>query len=294
MKKFRFYVLFWAIVLSVGMVLGAGSFLLERGLSRGESPLEAVMRYPETLKRMSKATEPATEPTTPTTTPATEPVTEATTEPPTEPPTEPSEPAPTQPPGPLAVFGEDESYFDDALFIGDSRTDGLRLFSPIGQASYFCTTGMTIFDVFEQTAPNKDLVEQTLMEVLAEKQFGKIYVTLGLNELSEKDIVLKAEFQMVLNHLRRLQPGAKLFVHGIMPLGKEKSASYDYFSMERVTQANEMLQGVAEEIGCYYLDASAVFAGEDGYLREELSFDGCHLYAKNYWMWAEFLCENAV
>ena len=234
MKRFRNYALFWAIVLSVALAMELGSILLDRGLSRGETALEALMRYPETLRRMNNTmqtvAEPPTQPPTqPTMEPVTEPATEPATEPSMEPSTEPTEETAVQISGPLAVWGEDESYFDDALFIGDSRTDGLRLFSPLGNASYFCTTGMTIFDVFEETAPNRDLVEQTLVQVLEQRQFGKIYITLALNELAEKDIVLKAEFQMVLNHLKRMQPGAKLILHGIMPLGKEKSGSYDYF-----------------------------------------------------------------
>ena len=290
MKKFRYYALFWAIALSVAVVMGAGGFLLDRGLSEGENPLEAVMRYPEfgkkSLPPVAQETEPPTEP-------ATEPEPETTVPEETEAMTEPVEETEPEPTGPLAVYGEDESYFDDALFIGDSRTDGLRLYCPIGQASYFCTTGMTIFDVYQETAPNKDLVQQTLEQMLAEKQFGKIYITLGLNELAEKDIVLKAEFQLVINKLRKVQPDAKIFLNAVMPLGKEKSESQSYFSMERIAGFNEMLLGVAEYMDCVYLDASPIFAGEDGYLREELSFDGCHLYARNYWMWAQFLCQNA-
>lgn len=294
MNKIRFYALFWAIALSVVLAMATGHVLLEKGLSKGESGLEALMRYPETLERMSLATEPTQPPTEATTEPSsepeTEPVTEAT-EAETEPPTEETEPVPT---GPLAVYGEDESYFDDALFIGDSRTDGLRLYCPIGEASYFCTTGMTIFDTFAITAPNRDLVEQTLEQVLQERRFGKIYITLGLNELSESDVVLKTEFQMVINRLRKSQPEAKICLNAVMPLGKSKSASAPYFAMERIGTFNRTLAKVAEEMDCVYLDASPVFAGEDGYLREELSYDGCHLYAKNYWMWAEFLCQNAA
>lgn len=297
MRKIRYYALFWALALSVVLVMGLGGYWQAKGVSRGESWLEAAMRYPGQLWR-EHVTEPASQPTTePATEPSSEPTTEPATEPATEPtqqPTQAPETLPTEPPGPLAVYGEDESYFDDALFIGDSRTDGLRLYSPLGGAAYFCTTGMTIFDVWEETAPNAELVEQTLGQVLGEKKYGKIYITLGLNELSVKDVVLKAEFQMVLNHLKKAQPEAKLILHGIMPLSKEKSASESYFSMERIRQVNDLLRSIAGEMDCYYLDATAVFAGEDGYLRDGLSFDGCHLYAKNYWMWAQFLCENAV
>lgn len=298
MKKFRYYALFWAIALSVAVVMGAGAFLLEKGLSEGADPLEAVMRYPVRLREVIRDLQPTeptrlTRPTRPPE-PETEPTVLRETEPTTEPVVETTEETKPEFHGPVAVWGEDESYFDDALFIGDSRTDGLRLYCPIGQASYFCTTGMTVFTVYQETAPNKDLVEQTLEQMLAEKEFGKIYITLGLNELGEKNEVLEAEFRTVVDRLRGSQPEATIYLHAIMPLGKGKSASETYFSMDRIAGFNQMLLGLAEELECVYLDATPVFAGEDGYLREDLSYDGCHLYARNYWMWAEFLCQNAV
>ena len=48
-------------------------------------------------------------------------------------PTEPSEEA-TEATAPPPVYGEDESWFDDALFIGDSRMVGLSMYARLGQA----------------------------------------------------------------------------------------------------------------------------------------------------------------
>ena len=50
--------------------------------------------------------------------------------------TEPSEEA-TEPTAPLPVYGEEESWFDDALFIGDSRMVGLSMYARLGEADYF-------------------------------------------------------------------------------------------------------------------------------------------------------------
>ena len=44
------------------------------------------------------------------------------------------------------------SYFSDALFIGDSRTEGLQLYSGISDVdgvSFFCYKGITVFDVMQ-------------------------------------------------------------------------------------------------------------------------------------------------
>lgn len=38
----------------------------------------------------------------------------------------------------------DDSYFDDVAFVGDSRTDGFRLYSGLERGTYFCVTGETV------------------------------------------------------------------------------------------------------------------------------------------------------
>ena len=39
----------------------------------------------------------------------------------------------------------DESWFDDALFIGESRTAGLQGYGRLGKADYFCGEGLTVY-----------------------------------------------------------------------------------------------------------------------------------------------------
>ena len=36
-----------------------------------------------------------------------------------------------------AVYGQDESFFDDALFIGDSRMVNVANYARLGSADYF-------------------------------------------------------------------------------------------------------------------------------------------------------------
>ena len=40
----------------------------------------------------------------------------------------------------------DASYFDDALFIGDSRTVGLKEYGTLNNATFFANTGLSIYD----------------------------------------------------------------------------------------------------------------------------------------------------
>ena len=56
-----------------------------------------------------------------------------------------TEPEVTEPEVTEPVYVElEESWFDDALFIGDSRTAGLKNYYRLGKADYFTKIGMNI------------------------------------------------------------------------------------------------------------------------------------------------------
>ena len=80
-------------------------------------------------------------------------------------------------------FEADRSYFDDALFIGDSRTVGLYEYGNLGNALVLADPGMNVYKVFNRSFKLPSGESKTLEEILTEKQFGKIYVMLGINEL---------------------------------------------------------------------------------------------------------------
>lgn len=81
-----------------------------------------------------------------------------------------------------AVYGQDESFFDDALFIGDSRMVNVANYARLGSADYFADVGMTVFKMFSTTASDKNFGATDLGPLLRSKQYSHIFVMLGLNE----------------------------------------------------------------------------------------------------------------
>ena len=81
----------------------------------------------------------------------------------------------------------DNRYFDDAAFVGDSRTDGFLIYSGIGTGKNLTSNGLSIFKLEEKKALTIDGKEYTLMEALALQQYGKVYLSLGVNELGYYD-----------------------------------------------------------------------------------------------------------
>lgn len=60
----------------------------------------------------------------------------------------------------------ENGYFDDAAFVGDSRTDGLMLYSGIGTGRNLTSNGLSIFKLAEKKALKIDGKKYTLLEAL--------------------------------------------------------------------------------------------------------------------------------
>ena len=59
---------------------------------------------------------------------------------------------PDEPEEPVSQFTTvDASYFDDALFLGDSHTDGFHDYAGLGNATYFTKNGLTVKDAVEKS-----------------------------------------------------------------------------------------------------------------------------------------------
>lgn len=255
---------------------------------------------------ITEPTEPVTEPPTePPTEAPTEPPTEATREPPTEPPTEaptepptepPTQPPTTEPPKQNEPFvpswsGEpvDVSWYNDALFIGDSRTVGLRDYVRLGSADYFCDVGMSVFNYKNKTLSDVGFSPRSLEALLLSKQYGKVLICLGINECGyPQDSLIRAYAELVAM-VRQLQPDATIVLQGIMTVGYKKAHSEWYFHPSNLFAINARIAAMADNVHIYYIDVNTAFADSNGYLPDELSGDGTHLYVKCYPYWVDWI-----
>lgn len=312
MKK-RFLALGIAILLTAAVLFGQGIYLKywvlkPLGLGQEESALALpfLLMTDDGLRyaiRQAQQTEPSLPPET-TAPPAetTEPPTAPPTNPPTEPPattvpeTVPETTSPeTTPPETTddGKRGVDESWYDDVLFIGDSRTCGLRDFARSGNADYFCKVGMTVFGVTTEQVEDKNFSKQTLQSLLKSKTYGKIFINLGLNECGYPIDPLIQAFSDLIDQIHEIQPDAVIIIQGIMTVSRGKAASASYFAISNLQKINQRLSELADWKTVYYIDVNSAFADEEGYLPSQMSSDGCHLYAKYYVQWAEWISYAA-
>ncbi len=192
---------------------------------------------------------------------------------------------------------ENESYFNDAAFLGDSRTLGISDYAGLDGADFYCDSGMMIFKLLEEDGVTYQRTGEkvNLAQVLQEKHYGKIYIMLGMNELGYGNTPMYLDkYREVVEQIRAWQPGAVIYIMANLHVSEAKNNMETEFNNININDKNAAAASLANGKDIFYLDANPLFTDENGFLNAELTFDGVHLYAQHYDVWREFLMEHAV
>lgn len=193
----------------------------------------------------------------------------------------------------------DMSYFNDALFVGDSLTQGFTTYTANGFenakfAAYIGAGPKTFID----GAVVKDTGEtvRPLDEVIAANA-KKVYILLGTNSLEtmSDEGFLEYYRQMVTLFKQNLPADTIFYLQSIPPATAEKIAENEKFALDRVRNLNEQIAKIAYDNGVYFLDLYGALADETGALSPAYSAgDGLHLNAQGYEAWREYLITHTV
>ncbi len=209
-----------------------------------------------------------------------------------------TDPPVTNPPvfEPIVVVPEsvrvDDSYFADALFIGDSRTVGLSLYSGL-RSNYYSEVGLNLSTVFTKGYIGD--AKLTLAQALTvNPSFTKVYLAFGINEISgwpSKQAFFDRYEELILL-LREKLPHAQIAVQAIIPMSGAAASSDRYRDIgvnEKVAEYNRLLQAMCAEHGIYFIDVYEIFADENGHLYAADSTDGIHLGVASSRRWVDYL-----
>lgn len=180
----------------------------------------------------------------------------------------------------------------DALFIGDSRTVGLMEYSGMDGADYFCTVGMSVYNIHKKPVSVPNVGKVTLTELLNGKKYGKIYVMLGVNEVGYKFSSTAEKYSELVEFIKDKQPNAVVFIQANLHVSKSRSDSDKVVNNIAINGLNTELSKLADGKSIFYLDANILFDDEAGGLSADKSEDGTHLYAKYYREWGEWIIRQ--
>lgn len=194
----------------------------------------------------------------------------------------------------VSFFVADRTYFDHALFIGDSRTVGLYEYGDLGNAIALADSGMSVYKVFKQKFELPSGEKQTLEELLSEEQFEKIYIMLGINELGYSFEPTVVKYEKMVERIEELQPDAIIFLQANLHITKSKSGKSEIYNNENIDRFNREVEKLADNKKRFFLDANELFDDEEGNLSVEYTVDEAHVLGKYYVDWVDWILNYAV
>lgn len=187
-----------------------------------------------------------------------------------------------------------DSYFSDALFIGDSRMYGFAAWSGL-PATFYSAVGFQLYKYEEFPLVQTENGKLPIFDAIPYDTFTKIYIKVGLNEMGwGNDGQFKEVYAEFIAKLRETQPRAIIYIHGLLPVTYEQDSLGDAHNNVNIGNRNIELRELAQEQGAFYLDLWSVYVNENGYLPTEKSSDGIHLRANYIGEWKDYIMSHAV
>ena len=187
----------------------------------------------------------------------------------------------------------DDSYFSSAVFLGDSRTEGLQLFGGLAHGDFFWKRGMTVFRVdSKEWAFEIGGEKLTMIEALEKKQYDSVYIMIGVNELGYPVSSYERGLGVFLDKVIAAQPDAVIYLQTLPPVNDRAARDNDlgsYINNDNISAFNEAIIRTAAEKRVVLLNTAEVYRDGNGQLPADMTSDGCHFKPGEYGLWADYL-----
>lgn len=182
----------------------------------------------------------------------------------------------------------------NALFIGDSRTVGLWEYGNLEGADFFANDGMSVYNIYKKLLSVPSVGKVTLTELLDNRQYAKIYIMLGINELGYNLDKTAAKYKELVALIQEKQPEACLILQANLHVSKKRSERDTVINNGAINCINAKIAEMADNQEIFYLDANVLFDDGNGNLDAEKTGDEAHPYGKYYAGWSDWILQQTV
>lgn len=180
----------------------------------------------------------------------------------------------------------DATYFDDALFIGDSISTGLSLYGFLNEDNVFATQGLA-----PSTVLTTEIDGKTFSDKIASFKPEKIFIMLGTNSVGYADAEYLVDSMKTLIADVTSSCKSEVYILSIPPVTKDAEADQsNYLTIEAINEYNTKLKEVVDGTSAEFIDFNAVLSDADGYFNEDYAeMDGIHFMGSTYQIMLSYL-----
>lgn len=188
------------------------------------------------------------------------------------------------------------AYFDDAAFVGDSITTGIKLYDIMSNADVFAGVGVSLENILTKQAVTTGDKTMTIPQALDGSNPKKIYIMLGANSLGGSFDYAIELYGKLVDAILKQHPSSLIYIQSVLPINEPifKTKYSSDITNPRIDEFNARLCDLAAEKGVLYLDLASIFKDDAGAMPAEYTPDGIHINSAQYVMWFDYLKEHAV
>ncbi len=195
----------------------------------------------------------------------------------------------------------DASWFDDALFIGDSVTLKLYYYSDngsLGQAEFLCAGSLgynnALWDLYhpDNVHPSYNGTKVTVDEGARIINPNKIFIMLGMNDIGLYGVDGAIEgMKELTGRIERNCPDADIYIESVTPM--LENMQLRSLNNRTIAEFDQKAEAVCRERGYHYLDVASAVEDEGGNLIYSYCSDpsamGLHFSNEGCYQWVEYL-----
>lgn len=187
----------------------------------------------------------------------------------------------------------EKDNFADAVFIGDSRTEGLQINTGLTTAKFLAVKGLKVDTALKDSVIKlKGGSKGTIIDGLKEGTYNRVYLMFGMNELGWPYLdVFTSRYEKLISEILEVQPNATIYVQSILPVTKEKSDKDSIYNNKKINKFNKAIKKMADKNGYIYLDVASAVMDSNSALPSNASVDGVHLNKEYSQKWLNYLRE---
>ncbi len=206
------------------------------------------------------------------------------------------------------ISGEtvDASWFDDAVFVGDSVTLKLSYYADygsLGNADFLCAGSLGYnnaqwgYDHPDNVHPIYNGIKYTVEDGVAMLQPKKIFIMLGMNDIGLYGVDGAVEGMKSLTaKIQQRCPGAVIYVQSVTPMLSYKQLSD--LNNTTIAAFDQAIQPICQERGYIYLDVASAVNDGYGNLMEAYCSDatamGLHFSDAGCEAWVNYLKSHVA
>ena len=193
----------------------------------------------------------------------------------------------------------DPQWLEEALIIGDSRTQGVGIYkSPDIRITWYAQQSLNITTAFTTKFINIDDPDNlcTILEAAAKKPvYKQVYFWFGLNDVGGSDTSFITSYKKLIDGVKEAMPEAEIYVISILPVTDAFGAASKWgVNNTNIKKFNDAVYQMCVNYGYRFVYANEAFSAADGTLIQEYTSDGAHLNKEAVAKLFDYLLSHTV